>query len=110
MTDSDDRLPEGWTRAEDSDERAGQYNAQQPIRYRREGLEIDLLPATNAAGADADVWRLILIGEGHDASDPLREGIEGRDSAIGLAREFMETYNERHIAGDEPEDDVIASF
>ena len=110
MTTSGDELPEGWEQAEESDEQAGQYNAQKPIRYRREGIELLLQPATNAAGTDEDVWQLAAIGENRDPSDPLREGIEGRDSAIGTAREFMATYNDRHIEGDESKGDVISSF
>ncbi|HET7325355.1 MAG TPA: hypothetical protein VFJ06_13595 [Halococcus sp.] len=108
-TDSDD-LPDGWTRAEDSDEQAGQYDPQQPIRYGREDIEVHAQPATNVSG-EGDLWRVGIIREdGPGGVETLHDGIEGRDSAIEIAREFMETYNERHVEGNESIDDVISSF
>ncbi len=107
---STDDLPEGWTRAEDSNEQSGQYDPQQPVRYGHEGIEVHIQPASNVTG-EGDVWRIgVVHDDGPDEAETLHEEIEGRDSAIGAAREFMETYNERHIEGDESRDDVISSF
>ena len=104
-----DELPDGWQQPE-SDAQAGQYNPQQPIRYERDGTEVHLQPATNTADSDQDVWRLNVIDADREATGPIREGIEGRDSAIDAAREFMGRYNERCVAGEESTDEVIASF
>lgn len=110
MSTDSDSLPDGWTQADDSDERAGQYNAQQPIRYRRESIEVHIQPTANVADA-GDVWRVGVIRlDGGDGPETLRDGIDGRDTAIKTAREFMETYNERCVEGNESTDDVISSF
>jgi hypothetical protein len=109
MSMSGSELPDGWTRAEDSDEQAGQYNAQQPIRYQRENVEVHAQPTANVA--EGDVWRVGVIRlDGGGGPETLRDGIEGRDTAIETTREFMETYNERCVEGDESTEDVIASF
>lgn len=104
-------IPDGWTRAEESDEQAGQYSPQQPIRYQHEDVEAHIQPMTNVTQAE-DVWRVgvIRLDGGGGGPETLRDDIDGRDSAIKTAREFMETYNERHVEGDESKDDVIASF
>lgn len=107
---STDDLPNGWSRIEDTDQQGGQYNPQQPIQYERDSIELHLQPATNAADTDQDVWQVNAIRETGDGPDVLREEIEGRDTAIGTAREFMETYNERHVEGDESVDDLVSSF
>ena len=104
-----DELPDGWQQPE-SDAQIGQYNPQQPIRYERDGVEVHLQPATNTTDTDQDVWRLNVIDEDRDATGPVRDGIEGRDSAIDAAREFMDTYNERCVAGEASTEAVIASF
>jgi hypothetical protein len=108
MSTGDD-LPDGWEQP-DSDAQAGQYNPQQPIRYERDDVEVHLQPATNTTDTDQDVWRLNVIDEDRGASGPVRDGIEGRDSAIDAAREFMTSYNERCVAGEESTEEVIASF
>ena len=108
MTDGDE-LPDGWNRP-DSEAQAGQYNPQQPIRYERDGIEVHLQPATNTPDTGQDIWRLNVVGADHEATEPLREGIEGRDSAIDTAREFMESYNERCVGGEESTEELIASF
>lgn len=103
-------LPDGWMRVEDSNEQAGQYAPQQPIRYRREKIEIHIQSMANVTDAE-DVWRLGAIPlDGTDGTETLREGIEGRDTAIEAAREFMETYNDRCVNGNESRDAVISSF
>jgi hypothetical protein len=107
---STDDLPNGWDRIEDTDQQGGQYNPQQPIQYERDSLELHLQPATNAADTDQDVWQVNVIRTEGDGPEVLREEIEGRDTAIGTAREFMEAYNERHVEGDESVDDLISSF
>lgn len=108
MTDGDE-LPQGWEQPA-SDAQAGQYNPQQPIRYERDGIELHLQPATNTTETDQDVWRLNVVDEDRETTEPVREEIEGRDGAIDAAREFMETYNERCVDGNESAADVIASF
>ncbi|EMA48369.1 hypothetical protein C448_03801 [Halococcus morrhuae DSM 1307] len=108
MTDGNE-LPDGWEQP-DTDAQAGQYNPQQPIRYERDGIEVHIQPATNTADTDQDVWRLNVVDEDREMTEPVREGIDGRDSAIDIAREFMETYNERCVDGNESAADVIASF
>ena len=108
MTDGDE-LPEGWQQP-DFDAQAGQYNPQQPIRYERDGIELHLQPATNTTETDQDVWRLNVVDEDRETTEPVREGIDGRDGAIDAAREVMETYNERCVDGNESAADVIASF
>jgi hypothetical protein len=55
-----------------------------------------------------DVWRLGAIPL--DGTETLRDGIEGRDTAIEAAREFMETYNDRCVTGNESRDAVISSI
>lgn len=109
MSTTGDELPNGWTQA-DSEEQAGQYNPQQPIRYEREGVVLNLQPATNTTD-EQDVWRITAVREdGPDGTETIREGIDGRDTALETAREFMETYNERSVEGDERTEDVVSSF
>jgi glucose dehydrogenase len=108
MSTGDD-LPDGWQQPE-SDAQAGQYNPQQPIRYERDDIEVHLQPATNTADTGQDVWRLNVISDDREAAGPVRDGIEGRGSAIDDAREFMETYNERCVAGEASTGEVIDSF
>lgn len=113
MSTDGSELPKGWTRATNSDEQAGQYNPQQPIHYEHaDGIALHAQPATNTAGTDQDVWRINVVrdSEGRGAVESLREGCEGRDTAIGIAREFMETYNERCVEGPQSTDDLVSSF
>ena len=111
MSTGDD-LPDGWERDE-SDEQAGQYNAQRPIRYEHaRGVVLNVQPATSdAAATEGDVWRIGIVPEGGRGTvETLREDVEGRDTAIGVASEFMTAYDERCVEGSDTVEDVIASF
>lgn len=114
MSTTGDDLPENWSRAEDSDEQAGQYNAQRPIRYEHaDGTEVNAQPTTTGAGdTDQDVWDLNVVrdDEGRGTVESVREGIEGRDTTIGTAREFMRAYNDHHETGDDPIADAARSL
>ena len=110
MSIDGDDLPDGWMRAENSDEQAGQYDPQRPIRYEHESIEVHIQPTANVADA-GDVWRVGVIRlDGGDGPETLRDDIDGRDTAIETAREFMETYNERCVEADESIEDTIESF
>ena len=112
MSTAESDLPGEWAKADDSDEKAGQYNPQQPIRYEHtDGIELVVQPTSpNVADANQDVWRVRAIRDGGDETETLREGVEGRDDAIGVAREFMTAYHERCVEGDDSPTDLTASF
>lgn len=111
MSATDD-LPGGWTEIDDTDEKAGQYDPQRPLQYEHaDGIELVVQPTSpNVADADQDVWRVRSIREGGDETETLREEVQGRDAAIGVAREFMTAYEERCVEGDESPTDLAASF
>ena len=112
MSTAESDLPGEWAKADDSDEKAGQYNPQQPIRYEHtDGIELVVQPTSpNVADANQDVWRVRVIRDGGDETETLREGAEGRDDAIGVAREFMDAYDERCVDGNDSPADLAASF
>ena len=112
MSTAESDLPGEWAKADDSDEKAGQYNPQQPICYEHpREIELVIQPTSpNVADADQDVWRVRAISDGGDETETLREGVEGRDDAIGVAREFMTAYHERCVEGDDSPTDLAASF
>ncbi|WP_049901053.1 hypothetical protein [Halococcus agarilyticus] len=112
MSASDDDLPGDWTGVDDTDEKAGQYDPQRPLHYEHtDGIELVVQPTSpNVADADEADWRVRAISEGGDETESLRDGVEGRDDAIGVAREFMTAYEERCVEGDESPTDLAASF
>jgi hypothetical protein len=114
-------LPTGWQEVNNADHDAARYNPQPISRFEQTetGVGIRLSPAEpttgtgSGTGPDGDSEGEYQVSVGpNGAGDPgeMDELADASDhaDALGIAREFMERYNERCLDGEEDIDDLVA--
>jgi hypothetical protein len=111
MSPDDPSLPEGWSQADNPEHSPGKYDPRQYIVYERTDRDVgvQIHPSEpNTSTRPQNRWRVIVSrGTTQDSMTVLGD-VEGDDAARSLAREFMETYNDRSVGGSDDVDDVIA--
>ncbi|PSQ23559.1 hypothetical protein BRD01_06295 [Halobacteriales archaeon QS_8_65_32] len=114
----EDALPSGWREVNDAEHDSGRYNPQPISRYEHggTGVGIRLTPADpnagtgNAGGTGGEGTYQVSVGAdgSGDPSDMTAIGdASGHGDALGVAREFMGTYNDRCIDGGEEFKSVV---
>jgi hypothetical protein len=116
-------LPTGWQERNDADHDAARYNPQPISRFEHESTKVGirLSPAEPSTGtgsgtgpdgdSEGDGEYQVRVGA-DGAGDPgemdgLADASDHAD-AFGIAREFMERYNERCVDGEGDLDDLLA--
>jgi hypothetical protein len=119
---TEDTLPTGWREIDDTDQDAGRYNPQPIGRYEHEsGVGLRLTPSdptveTASSGeVESEPEDEYRVGVGLDGVDDPADmhvlaSASDHAGALGVAREFMQTYNDRCVDGEEGAETVVSEF
>lgn len=115
----DDALPDGWQEVDDTEHDAGRYNPQ-PVslfEHAGTGVGIRLTPTDPNVGTGGeaeddggDEYQVSVGEDGSGGPNDMASLASASDhaDALGVAREFMDTYNERCVDGSEDLDSVLS--
>ena len=108
---SDDATPTGWQKTDQPDDTMTRYSAQPVTEYehRETDVGIQLIPSdTQTESASEDGYRINLLSDSGNIE--LLTNASSHEAALGVARRFMDAYNDQCVEGNAHLDTIVQEF
>lgn len=111
----DDATPTGWRKTDQPDDEMTRYNPQPVTQYEHTETDvgIQLIPSNPQTGrASEDGYRINVLSDSADNSGDIEllTDVSDHEAALGIARKFMHTYNDRYVEGNADLDTIVRKF
>jgi hypothetical protein len=112
---SDDATPTGWRKAEQPDDTMTRYSAQPVTEYEHieTDVGIQLIPSDPQTESASEAgYRINLLSDSADNSSDIEllTNAADHEAALGVARRFMDAYNDQCVEGNAHIDTVVQEF
>jgi hypothetical protein len=112
---TDDATPPAWRKTDQPDDEMTRYSPQPVTQYEHVEVNVgvQLVPTDPQTGnASEDGYRINVLSDSMDSSgnvDLLTNASDHR-AALGVAREFMQAYDDQCVEGNEDLDTIMQEF
>jgi hypothetical protein len=108
-------MPTGWQKADQPDDELTRYNPQPVTEYEHTetNIAIQLIPSDQQTGSTSEEsYRINLRSDSADTSDDIEllTNAADHEAALGVARKFMNTYNDQCVEGNTRLDTLVQEF
>ena len=108
-------IPTGWQKPNQPDDEITRYNPQPVTEYEHTetNVTIQLIPSDQQTGSTSeDDYRINLLSDTADNSGDIELLMTASDheAALGVARKFMDTYNDQCVEGNVRLNTIVQEF
>ncbi len=108
-------MPTGWQKADQPDDELIRYNPQPVTEYEHTetNIALQLIPSDQQTGSTSgESYRINLRSGSADTSGDveLLTSAADHETALGVARKFMNTYNDQCVKGNTRLDTIVQEF